>query len=419
MATSSRLLDTKSSRKAATDELNKRLKQNEETVAGLVKRNCIPHEMSTEVLSHLQVVAKLEANGANFVGILSGLAMALLAGGILGIPITVLIRRFDSIDLVLIGIALVVYAISLLIVTFVGGVPALVLAFATPDEGRYSFRSVSFSYVIWPVIVATVVATAVRRDLHFSWMRDQAVAAGIEAGMLSAAWILIVVALAVAAMLIEVLAREERTYTRRPQTDIIDEHCRLLQDFAAYPEEELALKKQNRILYRLERIAVRIEIDLPKAWNTGDLHTRQRVKESMRSIAAGYREMKPTLCLQGRGAIDNLATTIARNLRNIVAGNWEELPQLEPKRLTSKQRIIVLSASLRTLGLGFAPFAVLYLFQRISSPLEQEMLQRLSVSAYIWAIISILIAFDPLLGAKLSALKEALNAIGRGGSGGK
>ena len=103
----------------------------------------------------------------------------------------------------------------------------------------------------------------------------------------------------------------------------------------------------------------------------------------------------------------------------IVCGNWDGLARLPIERVARTVRIARLKSCLSALLLTISPLLALRILQESKLALSGQFVNFAVVGAVLWAVITVLQVFDPLLRDRIAILKEiagVLPGFGKGGT---
>jgi hypothetical protein len=97
---------------------------------------------------------------------------------------------------------------------------------------------------------------------------------------------------------------------------------------------------------------------------------------------------------------------IARSLVCAASGDWDGLSRAEPEKLLGPQLCSRALLVMRVLLACALPAFVLWLLHQTPLAPQGEVAQYATVGVFIWAVVSVLRAFDPDFSAKASSVTE-------------
>jgi hypothetical protein len=165
-------------------------------------------------------------------------------------------------------------------------------------------------------------------------------------------------------------------------------------------------------IYLAEEVAHCVEYNLPRRLRSGDTRTNAWLTETTNEIAAALREQKKMLLIFKPGTRTQFLVHITTNLIHAFNGNWDELTKDKPEKIPFSQiwrtRVAEL---LRMLFAAGSPLILMWGVQQTSLALRGTLFETIIIIAIIWAILSLLAAFDPLYSAKIVSLKDIVQFL--------
>jgi hypothetical protein len=149
-----------------------------------------------------------------------------------------------------------------------------------------------------------------------------------------------------------------------------------------------------------------IERDLPRRLRTRDATIDSWLRERVRQIAAVFRSLKQWVSTPKPDTRGKFVEEIAHRLVCAASGDWDGLSKPAPEKLSAPQlrsRVLIVG---RVLLAGALPGLVLWLLYQTRLAPHGDVAQYASVGVFIWAVVSVLSAFDPDFSTKASTVKE-------------
>jgi hypothetical protein len=167
---------------------------------------------------------------------------------------------------------------------------------------------------------------------------------------------------------------------------------------------DLDFKRQ--LMSKIEAIALCIERDLPRRLRTRDVTLDAWLRDRVRQIAAVFRSLKQWVSTPKPDTRGKFVEEIAHRLVCAASGDRDGLSKPDPVQLSAPQlrsRVLVVG---RVLLAGALPGLVLWLLHQTRFAPHGDVAQYASVGVFIWAVVSVLSAFDPDFSTKASTVKE-------------
>ncbi|MDQ2809623.1 MAG: hypothetical protein M3Z04_22340 [Chloroflexota bacterium] len=185
---------------------------------------------------------------------------------------------------------------------------------------------------------------------------------------------------------------------------------------------ELHKKRPGTLLYTRNALAFieiasrLIERDIPNVIATQDLATDLWFRDVTTQIAAAWREKKKWILTPKIDTDAYLCDILAANVMCIIQGEWDALERQSPEAIpTSEVWRVRIVGAIRTLFLAFAPLGVLGFVQATSLAPVGTLRDTAVVVAIIWAMVTLVLAFDSRFSDKITALKDISGLLTLGG----
>jgi hypothetical protein len=167
---------------------------------------------------------------------------------------------------------------------------------------------------------------------------------------------------------------------------------------------------KRTILHRIERAADHMERCIPAALPSGDTQTDAWISRQAREMACSLRKLKREVFTTDATVYGHFIWQLRVTIILAATGQWNRLPRdtsTGPKRQRIRDGLISAGA---TISRAVLPLAILWLVQRFIE-IPESTLKTLLVGGLIWACLTVIAAFDPLFGEKISALKDVGDLI--------
>jgi hypothetical protein len=202
-----------------------------------------------------------------------------------------------------------------------------------------------------------------------------------------------------------------------PEAFLVDGLLQILNLLEKNPNKWIDLPFKRKLMLGIEKISTCIETDIVSQLSTSDIATDFWLKQTFVKIASGIRSLKKGICTPKTDTYNEVTKFIANTFINIAKGDWDNLTQAEPEKVSKPKFITVMTVWLRVLTTGIVPLVGLWIIQKTSLAFEGEILNYLRVGGYIWAAITFLTLFDPLISEKIAAIKDIISILPRLGKG--
>jgi hypothetical protein len=205
--------------------------------------------------------------------------------------------------------------------------------------------------------------------------------------------------------------RIEQAWIRRKTPDalIVSNLVQIL--YVVESQSWTSWSTKNELLELLEEIAVTIEKGIRRSIRLDDAVTDSWLGERSRRMSAAMRELKKWVITPKADTREHFIEWIRRDLIIAVQGNWDAWEQAKPGKLTRKQWVARVYSVIRTLGIAFGPLALFYAVQQTPWALIGTPANTLTIIAFLWMVITLIAAFDPLFEPKIDAMKNVTDML--------
>ncbi|GEM_PF-6393937 len=167
----------------------------------------------------------------------------------------------------------------------------------------------------------------------------------------------------------------------------------------------LAFKRQ--LMNQLEDAANCVQHNLPNRLRSGDAGTDAWLVKTANEIAAAVRAQKRMLLPTKPHSRAQFLEHVTNNLLPALSGNWDELEKATPEKIPFPQNWLARAAELlRVSFTGGIPLLLVWSIQQTPLALQGTLFETVTTMAILWAILTLLAAFDPLYSAKIVSLKD-------------
>ncbi len=174
-----------------------------------------------------------------------------------------------------------------------------------------------------------------------------------------------------------------------------------------------------KIMGKLERVATRLEHDLPRQLRSGDEFTDHWIMETGQQLAATLRKQKQSLIMSTPSTRNQFMEKIATFLIHFASGNWDELERNPPNSLSRPQ--IFRSRILRLISgiLKAIPPALWLIWpftsvaQDLRSQIPSETALSITFIAILWILTIFLEIFDPDYLKRLETVQTMKDTFGK------
>jgi hypothetical protein len=155
------------------------------------------------------------------------------------------------------------------------------------------------------------------------------------------------------------------------------------------------LAKRSELLKHLEGAATCIEFGLPRRLQAGDPVSDLWLQQRAHHIAAALRELKQWAAMPKADTRTILMDRVKADLVSIATGNWDRLPGADPKKLSTRIRVLVL---VRDVALALLPIGgLLLLYKWNPTILAPATLTWFFTACFLWAVFRLSAILDPRL----------------------
>jgi hypothetical protein len=205
---------------------------------------------------------------------------------------------------------------------------------------------------------------------------------------------------------------DRRLKTNHPDTVLINVLLRVLSIVEKQPHHWADLKFRRQLIPMIEEAASCIQYGLCRQCQSGDNNLDVWVQDIMTRKAAALRELKKWVLTPKADTRGQFIARVAASFSQIVSGNWDALEQIEPRKLSHLQLWRTrMGAALGALFMSGLPVLLLWVFQQTSVAFKGVLAEYATLGAYIWAVLTLFMAYDPLFGPKAAALKEVVQSL--------
>jgi len=191
-----------------------------------------------------------------------------------------------------------------------------------------------------------------------------------------------------------------------PDAFLIEKTIKIVEQLNKGGKLWLDIESRQSLMFLFESVARCIENQLYKKLDPNDAITNDWFRKVTKEIATAVRAKKALVLIPKENARQLLSTYFQEMLTAVGRGSWEELERIEPTQVSFKivwhERIVNF---IKTLITGGAPVLTLYLVQKTNLALNSPMLDYATAIAILWALFTLIVAFDPSFTLKIEALK--------------
>lgn len=175
-----------------------------------------------------------------------------------------------------------------------------------------------------------------------------------------------------------------------------------------------SLKDRQRLMWRLEKVAVAIQVDLPKQLRSGDLSTDSWTEEAFHRIATDIRNKKRYILIPSDESWDALSIELFSAFNHWLIGDWREIEGADIPEVTRATRTSVIVRAMRTVIVGILPGIMLVIFRGMYPqllPIGSFVSDILTIGIILWLVVSIADLIDPTFKERLSAFNNIRGAL--------
>jgi hypothetical protein len=163
---------------------------------------------------------------------------------------------------------------------------------------------------------------------------------------------------------------------------------------------------KRQLMAEVETVALCIERDLPRRLRTGDVTTDVWLRDRVQQMATALRGLKKWVSTPMPDTRDRFVEEVARSLVCAASGDWDGLSRAEPEKLSGPQLRSYVLRVVRVLLASALPAVALWLLHQTRFAPRGEIAQYATVGVFLWAVFSVLSAFDPNFSTTASTVKE-------------
>jgi hypothetical protein len=210
----------------------------------------------------------------------------------------------------------------------------------------------------------------------------------------------------------------DRTFkSNHPDAFIVSKTIETLEKLEKGGKLWLNIDNRRDLMLLFEEVAQCIENQLYKKLQPNDIYIDNWFRKATKEIAAAIRAKKALVLIPNLDTPQLLSTYFKSILIAVARGNWENIERVEPGqaplRVVWYDRIANLLMALAT---GGTPILLLYLVQKTDLALTSPLLDYATAGAILWALFTLITAFDPSFNLKLEALKGIAGLFPFGGN---
>lgn len=187
---------------------------------------------------------------------------------------------------------------------------------------------------------------------------------------------------------------------------IIQRFVHILHSIEKNPHKWGEVRFKRTLIVGLEEVANYFEFYLAFRLRSGNLYNDQWLRDTSEQIAAGIRSLERWIYTPKPDTRERLIKLLARNLVLAGTGAWDSLDRITPEKLSRPELIRTrVQTVLAALLSGAVPILVVHIV-KYSGVLDESTLKPLMLSAYLWAMVTVLTHLDASFSAKLANVKE-------------
>jgi hypothetical protein len=178
-----------------------------------------------------------------------------------------------------------------------------------------------------------------------------------------------------------------------------------------YPQRWMNARFRAGAVLELENTANLIEKALPKTLRVREAATQEWAEQRFGEIAFAVRELEKWVMTPRQDTLGELQLQVAQRIVCIAVGNWDGLGRTPVGRVARAVRVARLKGYLSTMLLAATPFLILLVIQQSSLALSDQFRQFAVAGALLWAAITLLQIFDPMLRDRIAILKDIVGLV--------
>lgn len=172
---------------------------------------------------------------------------------------------------------------------------------------------------------------------------------------------------------------------------------------------------QNEINERLERAAICLQRGVANSMNISTPNGRGILQLRLDRTAARLREYQVWVALPRADTRDVLLSEIAQACAVFSVGFYDLLPETDIPALSAREYASTVGKVLRGVIAGIFPLFALWSVRQLDLLPQGALGNSLTVTAIVWAVVSVVGLIDPLYSGKIAALKDVMSILARGG----
>jgi hypothetical protein len=185
-------------------------------------------------------------------------------------------------------------------------------------------------------------------------------------------------------------------------------------DRAASPEGFTAYASRHNMIYSIEIAAGLVRKALPRTFALRDPAQRVTLADRCRSAADSLHQRVLWVALPNTQTHSDLSRSCLQMAAALLAGHYDRLPAGDGRAPTRRQRLRVMLDAMRTLVLGAVPLVLYLAWLRVAGPLKEPLGSAIPVFCIGWAVVTYLQALDPMLGQRVTVMRDLVSTV-RGG----
>lgn len=207
---------------------------------------------------------------------------------------------------------------------------------------------------------------------------------------------------------------DREAVARQPKASAVSRLLRMLGDMKSSPHDWYRSSFRAKQLQRLQVVAIAFERYYWLKLRMGYPNNDRAIRLRYRAVAASFRDLQMWIAIPKTDTRLHLLERLESSICRIVHGDIDALPVS-----TSPSTTLVAAAStmMRSLVVAFGPMTLLAVLQYSRLALHAPFVHWVSVAVFVWAVVGVLAAIDPLLAAKIGMMKDvrALLTLDRSG----
>jgi hypothetical protein len=199
-----------------------------------------------------------------------------------------------------------------------------------------------------------------------------------------------------------------------PDGVVVHELLRILSMVEKKPIRWADLGFKKQLIDILEEVAVCIQYDLPRRLRNFDAVTDIWLQGMTEQIAATLRMLKKWICISRSDTREYFIKRVADSLVHAANGDWDSFERTEPEKLSQVQLWRSRAASFLWV---IAPVLLAWAFQQTPLAFSDTVYSYVKIGVFIWAVVRLLLEFDPLFSATIAAVRDVaqfLPFVGKG-----